>query len=528
MGCVYKAKDSRLDNIVAVKQMLSSFTNPQEAQYAETRFKEEAKMLSALHHGGLPKVIDYFTVRETSTGKTLHYLVMTFIEGKDLETIIHERSQKPFPVDEVSDYFRQILDILHYLHTQSPPIVYRDLNPRNMMLQKGKVFLVDFGIARLFNPQQKGTAIGTAGYAAPEQYKGAAEPRSDIFSLGAVMHYLVTGRDPEDASHSNLFNFEQARKTNPAVPEYLDTLIMSMVDIIIDHRPHNTEALIKALDGKRQTSSQSVLHSQAPSPAAPKASHPSPSPSQPVEKVNPKDGAEMVLIPAGEFLMGSPEGQGEDAERPQHKVYLDAYYIYKYEVTNEQFAQFVRETGYDAEGDWKKYAGVGKEKHPVVRVKYKDAMAYCRWTGGSLPTEAQWEKAARGNDGRIYPWGNIWDGSKCNWNGGANVAGMVDIYKKRGTMPVDSFLSNASPYGIHDMVGNVWEWCFDWFDENYYKISPLRNPEGAMSGKFRVLRGGSWNNGYTDDFRCANRGWAAPRRNRYLIGFRVCSFSTTP
>ena len=243
MGCVYKARDTRLDNTVAIKQMLSSISNPQDAQYAEARFKQEAKMLSALKHNGLPKVIDFFIKKEPSTGESLHYLVMEFIEGKDLETIMQERGQKPFLVDETVDYFKQILDIFQYLHAQNPPIVYRDLNPRNIMIQNGKIFLVDFGIARFFTPQQKGTAIGTPGYAAPEQYKGAAEPRSDIFSLGVVIHYLITGNDPEDASHSNLFNFEQPRKMNPSVPEYLDTLIMSMVDIVIDHRPQSAEKI---------------------------------------------------------------------------------------------------------------------------------------------------------------------------------------------------------------------------------------------------------------------------------------------
>jgi formylglycine-generating enzyme required for sulfatase activity/tRNA A-37 threonylcarbamoyl transferase component Bud32 len=545
MGCVYKAKDTRLGNIVAVKQMLSSFTNPQEIQHAETRFKEEAKMLSALRHQGLPKVIDY-SDKEPSTGKPLHFLVMEFIEGKDLRTIIHERGQKPFPVDEVLDYFRQILDILHYLHTHIPPIVHRDLNPRNIMVQNGKIFLVDFGIAKLFNPQQKGTAIGTAGYAAPEQYKGAAEPRSDIFSLGAVMHYLVTGIDPEDAS-SKLFSFEQVRKANPSVPEYLDTLIVSMVDIVIDQRPQSAEALIKTLDEKQQISAQSVQHPQAPffsnlntattlvketpsvvaaidatSPAPPKATPPSPSPSHSIKKVIAKECAEIVLIPAGEFLMGSIAGQGEDDEHPQHNVYLDAYYISKYQVTNEQFTQFMRETGYGAEGDWKKYAGTGKEKHPVVCVTWNDARAYCRWAGGVLPTEAQWEKAARGADGREYPWGKSWDESQCNWYKGPKVAGMADIIQGRGTTPVGSFPSSASPYGIYDMVGNILEWCADWYDENYYKSSPSRNPEGIRGGQYRVLRGGSWLHGGSDGLRCAYRHWTTPDTSRRNSGFRVC------
>jgi len=489
MGCIFKAKDTRLDNTVAVKQMLSSFTNPQDAQYAETRFKEEAKMLSALHHGGLPKVIDYFTVREPSTGKTLHYLVMTFIEGKDLETIIQERGQKPFQVDEALNYFRQIIEILDYLHTHSPPIIYRDLNPRNIMIQNGKVFLVDFGIARLFIPQQKGTAIGTPGYASPEQYKGAAEPRSDIFSLGAVLHYLLTGKDPEDSSHGNLFSFEQIRKINPAVPEYLDTLVMSMVDIVIDKRPRNTEEVKKAFDGKHQKSYQIVQQPKATSPAT----MPFSSPIQSDTKVNTKDGSEMILIPAGEFIMGSPQGQGSDDEHPQHKVYLDPYYISKYEVTNEQFIQFVRETGYNAGGNWVKHAKAGKEKHPVVFIDWNGASAYCLWAGGALPTEAQWEKAARGTDGRIYPWGNSWEVSRCNNN-------------SKGTTAVGAYPGGSSPYGLDDMAGNVYEWCSDLYSDTYYGYSPSRNPEGPGSGASRrVVRGGSWSSNFDFSFRCACR-----------------------
>jgi len=584
MGCVFKAKDTRLDNIVAVKQMLSAFTNPQDTQYAETRFKEEAKMLSTLRHQGLPKVFDFFIEKEPSTGKSLHYLVMEFIEGKDLETIIHERGQKPFPVDEAVDYFRQILDILHYLHTQNPPIVYRDLNPRNVMVQKGKVFIVDFGIARLFNPQQKGTAIGTVGYAAPEQYKGAAEPRSDIFSLGAVMHYLVTGKNPED-KQSNLFCFEQCRKTNPSVPEYLDTLIMSMVDIVSDKRPQSAEKIQNILKAQPPIKPQITLPPPAISSSQSTRKTPVPIPSSAIPKISlathvkvtqasayskvssplpmglstlmkaavvifillitgwginyvaqwrsipaplSSETPLMVLIPAGEFLMGSPKGFGsDDDECPQHRVYLDAYYISKYEVTNEQFSRFVSSANYKAEGSWKDYAKAGKEKHPVVNVTWNDAMAYCRWEGGSLPTEAQWEKAARGTDGREYPWGNTWDGSMCNWRNGPKVAGMADMYRR--TTPGGSFPSDASPYGIYDMAGNVGEWCADWYDKNYYKSSPSRKPEGGKSGQSRVIRGGSWAIDSTDVFRCANRLRLKPGNStNLLIGFRVCRSSNTP
>ncbi len=236
MGCILKALDRHLGTVVAIKQMICSHTSADEIRYAEERFKEEGEILSSLHHGGLPKVTDFFITCEQATDRTAHYLVMTFIEGKDLEATIEERGSPPYPLDEVLDYFQQITDILHYLHTHNPPIIYRDLNPRNVMIHEKTVFLVDFGIARKFSPHVKGTAIGTPGYASPEQYRGAAEPRSDIYSLGAMMHYLVTGKNPESGA-GTLFVFDPPRKLNPAIIPPLEQLIMSMVDIVSYRRP---------------------------------------------------------------------------------------------------------------------------------------------------------------------------------------------------------------------------------------------------------------------------------------------------
>ncbi len=198
----------------------------------------------------------------------------------------------------------------------------------------------------------------------------------------------------------------------------------------------------------------------------------------PKTKINPKDGAEMILIPAGAFLMGSSESDAQASvdEKPQHTVYLDSYYIYKNLVTVAQYRQFCQETG-------RTMASVPSwgliHDHPIVNVSWDDANAYAQWVGGSLPTEAQWEKAARGGDGRLYPWGNTWNGSKCQNN-------------EQKTAPVGSFASGASPYGVLDMAGNVWQWCADWYGENYYSGSPSRNPTGPVSGSSRVLRGGNW------------------------------------
>jgi formylglycine-generating enzyme len=242
------------------------------------------------------------------------------------------------------------------------------------------------------------------------------------------------------------------------------------------------------------------------------------------ERRNPRDGGIMILIPAGEFIMGSPQDVGNSDEYPVHNVYLDAYCMYKYEVTNGQFSRFVREAAYKAEGPWKKYAPAGRENHPVVCVTWNDAQAYCQWAGGRLPSEAEWEKAARGTDGRLYPWGNNWDKNKCN-----NVDTDSREYKDsrarielgRGTTPVGLFTEGASPYGCLDMAGNAWEWCNDWYDSNYYKKTLLRNPGGPLAGDTKVFRGGAWNNDATTGFRCAYRTGSRPRATDDLHGFRV-------
>jgi formylglycine-generating enzyme required for sulfatase activity len=192
--------------------------------------------------------------------------------------------------------------------------------------------------------------------------------------------------------------------------------------------------------------------------------------------------AGMIAIPAGEFTMGS----ANKIERPPHTVFVDAFEMDRFEVTNEQFERFVAETGYvtDAEkaGDtsWRYYAE-GKPNHPVVKVSWNDAKAFCEWAEKRLPTEAEWEKAARGTDGRTYPWGNDWDVNKAN----TKDAGY------RGTTIVGSFSDGASPYGVMDMAGNVAEWTSDWFQP--YPGYPGGDGEAQYFGeKYRVIRGGGW------------------------------------
>lgn len=221
-----------------------------------------------------------------------------------------------------------------------------------------------------------------------------------------------------------------------------------------------------------------------------------------------KESGGFIYIPAGEFLRGS-DWVGD--ESPSRRIYLDAYWIGKYPVTVAQYRQFCRATNrsmpYAPRWDW-------IDDHPMVKVTWHDAVAYADWVGGRLPTEAEWEKAARGTDGREYPWGNVWDPNKCHCS-------KKELGDAGRTAPVGSYPSGASPYGVMDMAGNVWEWCSDWYGEDYYKTAPSRNPQGPSWGRFRVLRGGSW---YVDDsiyFRCACRVDYDPNGGLSDRGFRV-------
>jgi len=241
----------------------------------------------------------------------------------------------------------------------------------------------------------------------------------------------------------------------------------------------------------------------------------------------------MIRIPSGSFAMGS-ENWGE-SENPIHEVLLEEYWIDQYPVTNLLFAQFTRDTGYSTEAErlgaswgyqngsyelirglsWRTYATQDRSKHPVVLVSWNDAKMFAEWCGKRLPSEAEWEKAARGGvENRLYPWGDVEpNGSQSN-------------FARTGTeIPPTTVVNQFPPngYGLYDMVGNVWQWCSDWFGDEYYSKSPIRDPQGPPQGSYRVRRGGAWNVIQSFRLRCANRGALAPVAVAPNVGFRCAS-----
>lgn len=230
-------------------------------------------------------------------------------------------------------------------------------------------------------------------------------------------------------------------------------------------------------------------------------------------------GSEMVLVSAGEYKMGcnrSRDSHCDADEYPYHAVNLPAFYMDRTEVSIGQYKECVKS---GACRKAKEYAGFDKDDQPAAGVSWDDAAAYCQWAGKRLPTEAEWEKAARGTDGRVYPWGNNTCGCDCAIQEERQVYGCG----RDATWPVGSATKGASPYGALDMSGNVWEWVADWYADDYYKSSPRENPQGPEAGDLKVRRGGCFAN-IKNYLRSSDRNTAPPETLSNSTGFR-CSLS---
>lgn len=591
-GAVYRAWDMNLNGPCALKENFD--TSP----VAQAQFQREASMLFNLRHPNLPKVFDSFTIPGQG-----QYLAMEYIEGEDLNQML-ERTGTALPEPQALSWIAQVCDALQYLHEQTPPVIHRDLKPANIRITpRGQAILVDFGIAKIYDPNLRtttGARAVTPGYSPNEQYlsQGRTDARSDIYALGATLFTLLTCQRPPEAPERNMgVALPPIRSINPAVSAQVEAAVIKAMEVAPDRRYQSMAEFKKALSSQPvvysgQPTAPSLSQSQSPISASQsknsnriwlyvlgsvfvlavllwtvfggdggrnadlastqtalagmfehltETARPTLTPRDtpgstatllppdrptstetPLLSATPADFSGMALIPAGEFQMGSDLYDYVD-EKPVHAVYLDAYNIDIYEVTNAQYAACVQAAYCTPPEESKSYTrssyygASAYADYPVIYVDWNQARTYCQWRGGDLPSEAQWEKAARGGlQGKKYPWGD--EEPMCQ-KGAPNGAKFDDGAGCKGadTDPVGSYSPNG--YGLYDMAGNVWEWVLDWYQETFYASSPSANPVGPSYGKFRVVRGGSWYY-VTWDVRSAYRLWNKPDDDFSYVGFR--------
>jgi serine/threonine-protein kinase len=561
-GEVYRVRNPLMQSTFALKILSPDAKGLDESII--TRFKSEIKMLLELNH---PKIVRIF---HAGYHHDLPYFVMEYLplsladiigdvdrQRREVTQAIfrEEEVKRRLSLDETMRIARQLIDVLAFIHGRG--IVHSDLKPSNVLVsdkERLDLKLCDFGIARIlggsFSILSTKDAFGSSYYSAPEVLRGEdVDGRADVYSLGVILYRLLSGEVPMGIP-------EPLDSLIPGIPDRVSDAIMGAMQMRAERRVGSVgefggmlfgEVKEKVTPERRKTREEGERRRVQVREREPEVEKEEVSKGELPKEIVGRDGAPMVLIPAGEFQMGDHFNKGNDDERPVHTVYLDAFYMDKYEVTNELYARFLNEYGRneDEEGhmllnidssdclieyvDGRYRPKEGYERHPVVMVSWYGAVAYARWAGKRLPTEAEWEKAARGGlVGKRYPWGDEEpDGSQCNFADRRSGLPWADDSADDGferTSPVGSFPPNG--YGLYDMAGNVWEWCADWYDKNYYSSSPRENPKGPDFGKYRVLRGGSWS-GNPNGLRAACRDYFDPQYTTNCVGFR-CAQDVTP
>jgi len=513
MAVVYRGIHRKLNRPVAIKVLPEHLAfNP---QFLE-RFRREALIASRLTH---PNIVTTYDAGE-SNGH--HYIAMEFLDGFTLKDLLLQRGR--LDVKLASSIAHNLALALEAARKFG--VVHRDIKPGNVMIEKSsnRIVLTDFGIARAEDCDQTltsaGVGMGTPIYMAPELIKGArADHRSDIYALGILYYQMLSGDVPFQGD-SSLAILHQHTSTPPPplrdkvaeLPVWVEKVVERCLAKNPADRPQTAGELaadIRAGLGGLPATKYRPPRDRSSSPSSPwlmgvvvtgslaillgmlylyrKKNLPTLQPASPAtvsEHVNKKDGSLMIQIPACQF---------RTADGKTHT--LASYQISKYEITNAQYAQFVKATRYQGDSSWQQYASNWGQKVPVVSVSWYDAQAYCQWAGLRLPSSAEWERAARGLDQRTYPWGSRWEPDR--------VICSAEQAQEGGSRP-----GGVSPVGCQDMAGNVWEWIQD---------------PGESAEKTRMSCGGGWNDGDEHSFRCATRARFGPEERTFDLGFRVAA-----
>lgn len=494
-GRVYRARHTILARPAAIK-VLRADLNPN-IEHLE-RFLREARTIAQMRHPHIVQLYDFGKTEDT------YYMVMEYIEGDSLGAKLKatQASGQLLPGAEVWRIIKQMGEGLTYIHERG--VIHRDIKPANiLMTEDGNVIISDFGVAKLlagYGDTTTGAITGTPAYMSPEQAMGQTiDHRADLYSMAVIVYEMLVGRVPFSAplpvavilKHLNE-EVPSPRQINPAVPLHVEAELLRVLSKRPQDRHQSVAEFLHALaSASRMIRGEMTLAS-----------------AEQIQTFVGPDGKEYVHIPAGEFWMGN----SDDREVPLHEVRLDGFYISRFPVTNAEYHAFVEATGHTPPEHWREgIYPAWQADHPVVYVNWQDATAYCRWAGGRLPTEAEWEKAARGTDKRSYPWGDTFNPDWCNTREGESDS----------TTPVGKYSpAGDSPYGLGDVAGNVWEWVLDWHTPAYGDLISLHNPMGPATGKVKVIRGGSYLNNETL-INCYTRDYALPEVCAVNYGFRV-------
>ncbi|HET7501310.1 MAG TPA: bifunctional serine/threonine-protein kinase/formylglycine-generating enzyme family protein [Kofleriaceae bacterium] len=481
MGVVYRATDRERARTVAIKALHASLMGEPEIR---RRFKREAQLMLSWNHRFVARVHDFLEHED------LLAFVMEFVDGPTLEEYAQRWNGK-LPYDDIRQIFTGVLEAMEEAHAIG--IVHRDLKPHNILLlitEHGVVpKIVDFGVAKVLEGTtytMSGAMLGTCRYMSPEQVESPqhVDHRADIYSLGVTLYRCVTGRCPfEGNSHFAVMMAHVQQQPEPPsafrphLPAALEEVMLQSLAKARSDRPQSCAEFRAALERSLLDVTSSRVERESEHPRV----------------IREDDGNEMLLVAAGPFPLGAH----------RRTVMLDHFYLARFPVTNRQFETFVKATGY-APTDREAHRFLAHFRngrcppelldHPVVFVSWTDARAYCRWAARRLPSEAEWEKAARGPDGNKYPWGREEPTHELANFGQARAKAYPIATGDGGTAAVTAFPDSASPYGIEGMAGNVFEWCEDVDDPGFYLHGPERNPRNTvqLGDAPCVIRGGSW------------------------------------
>ncbi|PHJ57773.1 serine/threonine protein kinase [Nostoc linckia z18] len=551
-GRTYTAEDTgRFDDICVIKQFFPQVQGTAALTKATELFKQEAKRLYELgeNHSQIPRLLAYF-----EQGASL-YLVQEFIRG---QTLLKELQQQAFSEAQIRELLADLLPVLQFIHHRH--VIHRDIKPENIMRRQSdrKLILIDFGGAKQVTQTslaRQATGIYTVGYAPSEQMAGFATPLSDLYALGATCARLLTQSLAVEDTSGNLHD----RVYDAFNGQWLWREILQEKGVTIsDDLGQIIDKLLKHLPKERYQSAAEVLEDlNSPKPKIPTTIISIPQPQLPKvqantislqtfefdvvtvdatgKQINYKRHSanffiedlgngvilEMVSIPGGTFIMGSPDNKGKANERPQHQVTVREFLMGKYQITQAQYEAIM--------GNNPAYFRTNGANRPVENVSWKNALEFCQKLSQKtkrnyrLPSEAEWEYACRAGTTTPFYFGETITVDLANYNGNYTYASAPKGQYRGQTTPVGNFPPNA--FGLYDMHGNVWEWCQDYYHNNY-QYAPIDGSAWLQTGLFsnllsdRLVRGGSW--GFLPEgCRSANRKADGVDLRFNSIGFRV-------